>query len=301
MIFLVYYCISISGSASSQELSQPPSPSPNGQPDNKDISIELFGTIKSQPISRGMVIFNNKCIPTPYVIERKGFSIYINNVCVEKNVWYAEEQVEDPGDPPEAYNPVSAVDNPEHRKYSVKKLKYLNKKHPPEEAKKRMVDVFRKSRWVHKIECVDEQGQLIELKDQIVPDEIYVTDTKGDSKYIRIGNSMSPPHLQKKLAADYANSKYDRFISTLNRNALLYFDKRQDEIILEDRIALGVLDILRSSISSNEKFKSIKSLDVFYNDDHAKEIISDLKIDESLLLEIANMRITLFESNRDHK
>jgi hypothetical protein len=132
--------------------------------------VKEFGIKKSKPINQGFFFYEGKYIDAPYIVERRGLDVYINDIRVRKGPeWppydYAVEQ--DPGEPPPGSSPFDppppGVDPRDN--YWSNKWGYLRTHYDLKTAQDKMIDTYRKCpdfvevRW-------EEEGSLVALIDE---------------------------------------------------------------------------------------------------------------------------------------
>lgn len=68
---------------------------------DKDFAVDVFGQEESEPIYTGFFFHNGKYIPPPYIVERRGLSVFINDILVHIPIPYKYEKREIPSELPE--------------------------------------------------------------------------------------------------------------------------------------------------------------------------------------------------------
>ncbi len=132
--------------------------------------VAEFGTAKSEPINTGFFFFDGKYIEAPYVVERKGLSIYINECCVSKgSEWppYDWRVSEDPGDPPADESPLGPFPEGVDRRdtYWARKARYLCQHYEKSRAMELLIDAYRASHAVLDV-TLDEQTGFPRVTDK---------------------------------------------------------------------------------------------------------------------------------------
>ena len=155
--------------ASSQPSSMPTT-APASQPADNEY-VKEFGIEKSQPYDRIFLFWNGKYIDTPIVVERRGLSVYINNIKVVTNSGrYPPRDLRvavDPGEPPKDKSPLQAIDqnNPQNWLW-MQKWHYFCGKMTYEESLQAIADYFKRSHGVTAVafDAADKENQTTELK-----------------------------------------------------------------------------------------------------------------------------------------
>ncbi|MCF7954653.1 MAG: hypothetical protein K9M75_02510 [Phycisphaerae bacterium] len=118
--------------------------------------IEKYGSVKGEPIDGGFFFYDNDYIEAPYVVERRGLEIFVNDIYVgfvpESHDWRI---MTDPGDPPAGTKPPTTFPWPgtkDYDKYWGHKYRYIRAKNNRKEAKQQFLDIIRKLPSVASIE-----------------------------------------------------------------------------------------------------------------------------------------------------
>ena len=134
-----------------------------------ELFVDDFGISKSEELNSGFVFFDGKYIDAPYVVERKGLGLFINDVMLEdySNFWPIKEPevITDDFELPEDLNENSSFediedsDNPQNSHW-IRKQRFLFNKYPEDIAKQKMLEYFKSLPFVSN---VSENG-LVETK-----------------------------------------------------------------------------------------------------------------------------------------
>jgi hypothetical protein len=114
--------------------------------------LKEFGTKTFPSTSNGILFYDGHYIETPYVIERRGLDIFINNKLVQRGpVWTPEDVrpvvLEDPGDPPPALSPLDCKEGD----YWCRKWDYLLNKYDSDTARAMIIDCYKNSPMVQNV------------------------------------------------------------------------------------------------------------------------------------------------------
>ncbi len=125
----------------------------SAQSDNNARAIADFGVAKSDPIDRGFLFLSGRYIEAPYVVERRGLDVFVNDIRVEKGPEWprVDPRVkDDPGDPPPGASlfgaPPDGVDP--RTTYWRRKWAYIAQHNDFDAALAKMAVAYRKSNEV---------------------------------------------------------------------------------------------------------------------------------------------------------
>ncbi len=225
-------------------------PAPQYNPD----PVAEFATAKSEPINTGFFFFDGKYIEAPYVVERKGLSIYINECCVSKgSEWppYDWRVSEDPGDPPADHSPLGpAVKGIDPRDgYWARKARYLWQHYDEATAREMLIAAYKASPAVTDVAIDPETGWP------------RVTDKDGKSSLIMMSvwpeHLVGPPSRQEYL--DGAESRREHWSWLLRRPTMALFVKGGSSSAFQGQAGLEMIGVLTSDKSPEEKMTGTAS------------------------------------------
>ena len=157
-------------------------PSGSGAEQGVDAAVERFGVTTGRLFCESFLFFKNQYVAPPYVVERRGLSVYINAHLVYPGPeWplYDYTVNEDPGAPPPGSWPFeptpSGLDRRE--KYWRRKSRYLFQHHDHATAKQMMFELYRN--------CEKLKAVRWDPRD---PDVALLTDETGRERGIDFGS-----------------------------------------------------------------------------------------------------------------
>lgn len=216
--------------------------------------ITEFGTSKSEPIDSGFYFHEGKYIDTPYVIERRGLNIYINDILLMPGPeWliYDFKVETDPGDPPDGSYPFDKIPaNTDSRDtYWEKKWRYLYSHFEYETAKKIMFETYKKSSDISNVYWSDK-----------LTDTVCVVNKSGREKLISLSllnndYALNPPK-KEDLIERMEDEK--QFHENRFKNNVAVFKKKGTTLVLSGEGAANIIEILLSDSSDSEKLEILK-------------------------------------------
>jgi hypothetical protein len=118
-------------------------------------AVNHFGVDRGSAINRSFLFIGGEYIEPPYVVERRGLSVYINDRLVKPGPewppfdWRVDE---DPGEPPPDLPPLRSPPGVDPRNgYWARKLRYLVQHFDQAAAEQKMVETYRKSPFVRDV------------------------------------------------------------------------------------------------------------------------------------------------------
>jgi len=212
-----------------------------------ETAIKEFGIKKGEPIDNGFFFWNGEFVTPPYVVERRGLGIYINDKCIDKGPKWSSldfvEVKEDPGDPPVDVSPFEM--NQSSPRYWTKKWKYLRLNYPPEKAKQMMFDVYTRSFDVAK---AVRNG-----------DDVVITNKKGESSTIdmsMIGYSVISLSEARELYLNRQETNRNRREGQLSSGMCLG-TRSKETWDISDNKSLLFIEILLSGVKADDKIRQI--------------------------------------------
>ena len=122
--------------------------------------IDLFGINEGKPIDRGFLLYDGRYVEAPYRVSRRGVGLYVNHIRLPySGAWPPEyEEDKDPGVPPGLTRNSTFADlrlkDKSGGTWSGKKLRWLKRHYPPEEARRLYVQYLKDLPFVAKVEVV---------------------------------------------------------------------------------------------------------------------------------------------------
>jgi len=240
---------------------------------DNEAAIKDFGIARSKPIETGFFFWKYKYIPPPYVFERRGLDVYLNDIQIGKGMeWppYDYAVKEDPGEPPPGTSPLDpstqGVDNRDD--YWARKYRYIYQHNPRDKANDMIVELYSKCPKITKIVREGPESLLVSAQGR-EPFYWVIGDTADD----RI-----PPEFYQETVLKTAAFDYDLAKGTLERDgmfcqgAFLYY--------CDPESARSALEVLCSDLSINEKLAKLEELQVPGDLDKRSYILNFVATDE---------------------
>ena len=217
-------------------------------------AIREFGVNRGEPITQTscFLFLDGKYIHPPYVVERRGLDIYINDILVLKGPkWPSSPDPtfdKDPGDPPPGFKVWGPHPNKWPEIYEVQKCGYLLTHYDLETAQKMYFDVLRK--------CPDVKEVYWRYEGST--EEIVVVDKSGRKATKVLSGEIATGSLNwEDVLANKERKKawWEGLLGTNDPLAIFDFQAGMEAFFSADR-AFNVLDILLSEASRDEKIKA---------------------------------------------
>jgi len=258
-------------------------------------AIKEFGVSKGEPIDKGFLFWNYEYVEAPYVVERRGLDILINDKRVFKGPeWpqYDYEVKQDPGDPPDdslPWDPAPAgVDRRDT--YWSRKWRYLAAHHDIEEARKRMVQTYRKSPAIREVR---------KHPDKEIPEGYVVVGRFGREVNIDLSRFARTSQSREALLAA-AEEKRSRWEGALGRG-FLFFASAGFECSMGREHARTFLDILVSAADDDEKLRLLEENRLIHGwDADMRKFVIDFKASPQLIERLGVTRLTADEVAREY-
>ena len=207
-------------------------------------AVREFGSSSSEPLDEGFFFWKCEYVNAPYVVERRGLDIYINDYLVRRGPeWPPHDYTveEDPGDPPPEVGPRDM--------YWTKKWRYLCANHDYETAKKKIFEGYQKCDRFSEVYWHDRD-----------PSVIVVVDHSG--KKANLG--LSPPNNFKRELPDpeemlrHREKKRTFFENRLRGNSILLMHSGASQISAGPEHTYPLLSILLSDKPDEQKVTLLK-------------------------------------------
>ncbi|HUT29586.1 MAG TPA: hypothetical protein VMX13_07335 [Sedimentisphaerales bacterium] len=216
-------------------------------------AIRDFGISRSEPIDKSFFFHEGKYIEAPYVVERRGLDIYINDVLIVSGPEYPiyEYKVEqDPGDPPPSSSPFDSYPAGTDLRdvYWSKKWRYLYSHFDHETAKNMMLETYRKSSEIEDVSWSD------------MEDIVRLVHKDGRNRLVSLslsggGFALNPPRKEELLKRVQEEAAFHE--RRLGRDQLV-FKKGGFTRVVRGRRAVKGLEVLLSDASDTDKLKALE-------------------------------------------
>jgi len=221
--------------------------------DSDEATIEAFGVKRGEPINKGFFFSDGKYVDVPYVVERRGTDIYVNDHLLHRGMGlpsYDYTVSEDPGEPPSDTSPFDPVpENVDYRDtYWSRKLRYLLSHHPREDAVRMMLETWRKCTKVDRAD-VDENDPFRAI--------LLSTDGRRKTVILTMSESILKPAWTKEQILEMREKDHELYENALRANAAIF--DIGPEITCPSSIAVQAMNILMSSNSVQEKIEALRA------------------------------------------
>lgn len=238
--------------------------------------LKEFGIDGGEPINEGYFFYEGRYIDAPYVVERRGLDIYINDVLVRKGPdWppYDERVKEDPGDPPPGSSPLDPTPpgmDPRDTYWS-KKSRYVLSHYDQQTAREKMVETYRK--------CTEFREVIWDGKGPF----LHVIDNTGKKTGIYMGAGMGfgkrPPTKEEvRQRMDRGKAYYENLL----RGEVTLFKFKSGELGFSGDRSLKAVEILLSDVSDEEKVKAFEEMTSRPGEVWFQQIVTEFKASPQL-------------------
>ena len=243
-------------------------------------AIKDFGINHGEPINKGFLFYEGRYIEAPYVVERRGLEIYINDVLMLEGCEWPRYDLridKDPGDPP------AGVEKPWERpasgdvrdNYWSRKWRYLEQHFDRKTALQKMKEAYAKSDIFTDVRSGGREGWFI------------LTDLQGKEKGVFYHDPKSlfgggRPLSREKLLMYYEETK--QFYETMLKRDIMLLKLRGGEKYVTGKRADDMIRILLGKGSPEEKIKKLESIHVLTpGADHGfRSIVHNFKATDQL-------------------
>jgi len=243
-------------------------------------AVTALGITKGEAIDKSFFFMEGKYVKAPYVVERRGVDIYINDMLVSKGQeWppYDYRVSEDPGEPPAGTapgDPVPAgVDG--RNTYWALKTRYVFQHYDEPTARKIMVELYRKCSTLTSVDWDPEN-----------PDHVTVTGESGVplrlQLSVRLSHTQAPPGKEDVLRSVESHREF--YEDMLNNGTVCLIQSAGNpEVMLFGDSALKMVEILLSSATGEQKLKMLLAKDVSLPDAVARNLVQTFTMDDQLV------------------
>ena len=238
-------------------------------------AVTDLGITKGEPIETGFLFVDGKYIDAPYVVERRGVSIYINNIMISPGPEYPpyDYRVEtDPGDDPPAdmfptEPPPPGVDGRDM--YWSRKARYLFQHYDEDTAREMLVEAYRKSPKVK---------EIIRRADD--PIRVTLVEETGESHSVALWipyTYLQPPPTQDEILKWMEDSRlsYEKLLKGETTVVLRYGKGLGTEVVFRGEKGLKFIEDLLSAKTLDERVAALGSaVESLTSDKSAREALS---------------------------
>lgn len=209
-----------------------------------------FGTSKSEPIDSGFFFYGGKYIESPYIVERRGLDVYINDILVRpvpKDELYNYSVDTDPGDPPPGSSPFDPASEGTDRRdrYYPKKWRYLYSHNDYETAKNMIFEVYKNCTELDNVHWAGSDAISVVNKKTGMELKILLSLQNGG----KVFNQPTKNDLIERM--EKIKKDYERSL----QNDTLFFEKEGFSLTLSHSKTLNTIKVLLSDVNDSEKFK----------------------------------------------
>lgn len=225
--------------------------------------IKEFNIEKTEPINSGFVFIDGRYIDAPYVVERKGTGLFINNHLIKFPVnstyWNIENNIKKhenltDSNLPSTINEFSSSFDPDVVNYLSMKSSYLREHYPIKEAVVHIKDVYKN------LPCV-KQAQL-DSNDMDILHVVWTDDSVDNIKLVPL-NGRPPIKMDKESILERLEKERKNYEERLQKGDYYFLGFQNGGGIsgnMENAIEIltKIVPILRSTKSPEIKFQEIK-------------------------------------------
>jgi len=242
-------------------------------------AVTVLGIKKSEPIDRSFVFVEGKYVKAPYVVERRGVDIYINNVLIVKGPeWppYDYRVNEDPGDPPSGTSPIDPVPAGADGRntYWALKTRYVFQHYDKQAAQQMMLEIYRKCPTFASVDWKPTDPDFVEVKDQT--GRARLLELAVDLDYMQ----APPSNEQVVESVEISRKCYEGVLSS---GDVCLFRFAGAEVIISQDPALRTVSILLSSQTRGDKAKALSAEGISIPSDLAERVVRGFETDTQLL------------------
>lgn len=259
-------------------------------------AIRDFGTWKSDPIHSAFFFYKATYVPPPYVVERRGLAVYVNNRLLDPGPeWpaYNYKVERDPGDPPAGVSPFDPPVNGRDVRngYWPRKWRYLNAQHERKKALQLMFSAYKSSDAVRDVSWHPNADKASGVR---------VTDIKGRSCVIRLTESLQPwcrPASKEHVLAEAeaAAKDYQMLLSCSN----VVFAAPGEQALFGSLRAVELLEILASPEPESRKHQLLQQKDITILDEaFVKTLVAGFRPDDAFVERLRVFRDSVFRPEK---
>ncbi len=251
--------------------------------------VKEYGISRGEPITDSFLFWNGKYVKAPYVVERRGLGIYINNIVVvpESNWAFYDYTVKtDPGDPPKNSSPFDprppGADDRES--YWAKKWRYLHSHFEHDKAKQMMFETYQKSTELTKVSWSEDNPDIVKLTHK--SGKMLAMDLSAGSDALGITEKKKKEILD---AAEKMRLTHEKRICggvALFTKARLYYSIPKEQ-------AVDAIEILMLKQSKMEKITALEKIGLLKPDNKGRTttwIVEDFQVGVGLKEQLARVK-----------
>jgi hypothetical protein len=244
---------------------------------------EVFGTSRGAPSDMGFFFIDGRYVDPPYVLERRGHHIYINEELVWKgHEWppYDDRVSDDPGDPPPGLSPLEKAPAGVDRRdlYWSRKARYLIQHHDIKVARQKYAQALKSSPAVSNVYVQDNFF-------------IHITDVHGmnEVQYLDHDHSGPPPTVEERRAE--LDGKFREFEKIFARpDGAFFLNVGGGSRWLGRRKTLEMFEVLLSEQGGGEKIRLLSDRELIRYREIAIKVVVSFQAGESLLRRLAEVK-----------
>ena len=240
-----------------------------------------FGIDTGQPIAKGFLFIDKQFIHGPYVVARRGLSIYINDHFIEMAIGMGENyQTElDPGDPPAGASPFDELPPADPRAaYWMQKWVYLTSHNDPATAREKMLELYRKSDY----------AKAIEPDADLAPTGYKVTLKSGETQLIDLNENWKTEVMPREFRLKTANDAKKRYESSLKGGQIVGYLSQGGYWQVSSAMAAPFFSILLSQSQDQAKIDQLVEKKLLMpKDQDLRQVLLAIVPDEELTTRVS--------------
>jgi len=224
--------------------------------DNHGLEEQKFGVTKGEPVDKGFVFIDGKYVDAPYVVERRGLALFVNEVMIQMPAVYVDDTGEiAPTDPtiPQSITRKTSAHDSAFQEYYHKKALFLARDHSPKEASALMRQALGSLPCVKRLQ-----------DDSTDPESTMVTFQNGETQRIKL-TLLSGRRVRMDRDTVLRNLELQRqnYQQRLQKGDSFFFASGGGRISFSHgktrEILANLIQILRSNKSQDAKFAELRS------------------------------------------
>ena len=240
-----------------------------------------FGIDTGQPIATGFLFMDKQYIHGPYVVARRGLSIFINDHFIEMAIGMGKnDQTElDPGDPRAGASPFDELPAADPRAaYWMQKWVYLTSHNGPAAAREKMLEVYRKADF----------AKSIEPDADLAPTGYKFTLKSGETRLIDLNENWKTEVRPREFRLTTANVAKKRYESSLNNGEIVGYLSQGGYWQVSSAMAAPFFSILLSHAQAEAKIDQLVEKKLLMpKDQDLRQVLLAIVPDEELTTRVA--------------
>lgn len=250
--------------------------------------VAEYGVSRGEPITDSFLFWNGKYVKAPYVVERRGLSIYINKILVKKApqwAFYDYRVRTDPGNPPQKSSPfdLHPPGADVRNAYWEKKWRYLHSHFDHDKARQMMFETYKKSTEIKEVSWSDKADMVI---------LVHKSGKKMTMDLSSDGSALGLTQEKKKAMVQTVEKERLSHENRL-RGGVALFTKYRLSYIVPKEHAVEAIEILLSKKSKNKKISAMEQAGILKSGTRGTKcrwVVTDFKTGYGLTAHLARVK-----------